>query len=91
MILVRGHFDNFKVTRRKSEKFLFSLYNFDRKNLEFKLLFHTKIEYDLWSVIILYQYHLTKLKVTGKKCKICFRSIINVSYGARETLLTDHL
>lgn len=91
MILVRGHFDNFKVTRRKSEKFLFSLYNFDRKKLEFKLLFHTKIEYDLWSVIILNQYHLTKLKVTGKKCKICFRSIINVSYGARETLLTDHL
>lgn len=68
MILVRGHFDNFKVTRRKSEKFLFSLY----KHLEFKLLFHTKIEYDLWSVIILNQYHLTKLKVTGKNAKYVF-------------------
>lgn len=31
MILIWGHFDNFKVTRRKSEKFLFSLYIFDRK------------------------------------------------------------
>lgn len=33
MILVRGYFDNFKVIRRKSEKFLFSLYIFDRKKI----------------------------------------------------------